>query len=125
MTNELVVLTHSEAKQLRDSTCMNDPLALIYATEIAILKKQATQVRDPLSEAWPNGEPNWLPTCDKSKALHDIESKAIKTILQGSPPVREPLTTERIAEIWQSTQRETPGTWFPLIEFARAIEAAH
>ena len=33
------VLTHEEAKKLRDSTCMNDPLALIHATELAVLAK--------------------------------------------------------------------------------------
>ena len=41
MTQREHILTHEEAKALRDSTCMNDPLALIYATERAVLARQA------------------------------------------------------------------------------------
>ena len=40
----MTVLTHEEAKKLRDSTCMNDPLALIHATEQAVLAKLAQGV---------------------------------------------------------------------------------
>ena len=52
------VLTHEEAKKLRDSTCMNDPLALIHATELAVLSKLAAGVSvepngyDPLSDQY-------------------------------------------------------------------------
>ena len=46
------VLTHEEAKKLRDSTCMNDPLALIHATELAVLSKLAAGVSvEPFSYA--------------------------------------------------------------------------
>ena len=40
-----------------------------------------------LQEAFPNGEPNWLPTCDESKKLHEAESAFIRTALeqQGKP----------------------------------------
>lgn len=39
-----MILTHDEAKKLRDSTCMNDPLALIHATELEVIAKLSAGV---------------------------------------------------------------------------------
>lgn len=59
-------------------------------------KTEMQQVLD----AWPHGEPTWLPTCDESKALYDLECKAI-AIMQAAvdaPAHPKGLFVDMIAE---------------------------
>jgi hypothetical protein len=135
------VLTHAEAKQLRDSTCMNDPLALIHATEMAVLKKQAAiaaaekAAPEGVTTGWPPGLlqddcralAQWMSSRpDAMYRLRQVyaEDETLSVSLGLEPDnwneKAEPLTDEQIDAIWQDSDQPRNKTPFA---FARAIEA--
>ena len=90
---------------------LSEPYDVLKAQE-AIREALAQPEQEPVACVGTNGELMWL---NKSKVIY---SKPIP--LYTTPPQRKPLSNQKIIEMYNEPRSDAE-----MIEFARAIEAAH
>ena len=96
--------------------------------DIPVMRKTSYSKHHELSKAQPEQEPvAWVCYGSSDSEMHDVDFEQIDvdalpvgTMLYTTPPQRKPLTDEQIYDMYNEPRSDAE-----MLEFARAIEAAH